>query len=853
VVTTPLPVMPNRWRSTRGRLALGADEGRSTEQAEHSRCDLQKPSHADITANPVVPSQDGGKYRSRRSFSRTRTDVDRPSTAGGVMAPTTNTEAGLPPRTTSRAYIAEAQRRPVQRMDLEATHSMEEDMIGMALGSPSHPPFVQFDVHDQLPPPGMDAEGHAHPEGMVGAKSTNAKAGKWKKFGGLFKPKHNPTTQNTANTSQPSQPEWDIDATESKPLPLPKDTPLLDQTLELPIAASMDSAETEDVEYDFPPLPHIELPKLEVNIPDVHMDRYSVMFSNLLERRQSSNLLSRRSKVLEKLKTTSDENVMSEEPLPEQHQPHNPGLPVDMATSEDHEQLKPAPSSRRATSPTPGKSPAFSLFPQPPTTPRRAAAMTPQPKPSPLQRSFTVPSHLSPMEETFGTKKPQAVKPNHAKRRKSSISLVETSASTTQGPGWSTDGSYLSPTSSVSSVGDEILFDIKKLSMVTENQEPQYEVTKPDGETVELYRALSQKIRAAKPPALKLSSKLAKAEGAISLAPQANDATWSTSDTAARSTDEASKEAPAPSKSLNPEYILPSTHFVPPTRVIKATEERSTPQPTQIIPQPSIPPTQIKEELIPPPSRPMAPVSDLPAEVEESAGASHDILAAAVMGTLDYMGEQSSVRAASPMPELPEERASTPVEKPIKLLVIPKNIPISKYSMRSPTTSHFKADLRTRSPSPQPRRAVTEPLMHNESIALAPKLQAAPGLPSSRVKTNTNKPNSSSKVSPAQGECNRKTRGPRPELIIVAPKPSAAIDSPVGASSPVEVTVARQVSLSRKQSKKLLIPPSGRKLGALGRDDGEKVVATQALMPVIVDANKAHRPGKSLALVIENA
>jgi hypothetical protein len=574
------------------------------------------------------------------------------------------------------------------------------------------------------------------------------------------------------------------------------------------------------------------------------------MFSNLLERRQSANLLSRRSKVLEKLKTASDEIVVSGEPLPQQHQPHNPSLPPDMATSEDHEQLKPPPAPRRATSPTPGKSPVFSLFPQPPTTPRRAAAMTSQSKPSPMQRSFTVPPRLSPMEETFGTKRPQVLKPNHAKRRKSSISLVETSASTTQGPGWSTDGSYLSPTSSVSSVSDEILFDIKKLSMVTENQEPQYEVTKPDGETVELYRALSQKIRAAKPSALKLSAKVANAEGAQSLAPQASDATCSTSDAAARPTDEGSKDVPAPSKSSNPDYILPSTHFVPPTQAIKATEERSTPQPTQIIPQPSIPPTQAKEQSILPPSRPMAPVSDLLAEVEESAEASHDILAAAVMGTLDYMGEQSSVRAASPMPELPEERASTPVEKPVKLLVIPKNVPISKYSLRSPTTSHSKADLRTRSPSPQPRRAVTEPLIRNESPARAPKVQVAP---SRGVKTNTNKLDSSSKTALAQGESNRKTRGPKPELSIVAPKPTVVIDIPLGASSPVEVTVARQVSLSRKQSKRLLIPPSGRKLGALGKEDGEKVVATQALMPVIVDANKAHRPGKSLALVIENA
>src|ERR1700722_16915952 len=199
--------MPSRWRSARGRPALEVDEGRSTEHVEHSRRDLQKPNHADIAANPMAPSQDGGKYRPRRSFSRTRTDLDRPGTAGGVMAPTTNTEARLPPRTTSRAYTAEAQRRPVQRLDLENTYSMEKHMIGMALGSPSHPPFVQSDVHDQLPPPGIDAEAHVHPEGMVGAKSANAKAGKWKKFGGLFKPKHNPTTQSTTNTSPLSQPQ----------------------------------------------------------------------------------------------------------------------------------------------------------------------------------------------------------------------------------------------------------------------------------------------------------------------------------------------------------------------------------------------------------------------------------------------------------------------------------------------------------------------------------------------------------------------------------------------------------------------------------------------------------------------
>jgi len=78
------------------------------------------------------------------------------------------------------------------------------------------------------------------------------------------------------------------------------------------------------------------------------------------------------------------------------------------------------------------------------------------------------------------------------------------------------------------------------------------------------------------------------------------------------------------------------------------------------------------------------------------------------------------------------------------------------------------------------------------------------------------------------------------------------MDTTNSALSPIEVTVARQVSLSRKQSKRLLIPPSGKKVGGLDEERGEKVVNTQALLPVIVNANKAHRPGKSLAVSIVN-
>jgi hypothetical protein len=439
--------MPNRWRSTRGPTTLEVNEARSTEQVEPSRRDHQPPQHVEITANPTVPSQDVEKPRSKRSFSRTRTDVDRPRTAGGPVQPTPTLEI-RPPRQSSRAYRSEAPRPPVRRLDLKTAYCMDEDMIGMALGSPSHPPFVQSNVHDQLQAATAYNGTQAHPEAMVEAKSSNAKAGKWKKFGGLFKPKHNPSIQAAPAVPQLSQHQnagQNIDATASRPLPLPKDTPKIDQTLGYPEPTPIDSLPIEGLENSTVTLLRTQLPKLEVDIPDVQMDRYSVMFGSLLGGQQSANLLSRRSKILERLKTSSDENVASQDPLHLQKQLDNAGLTPNMAESEGDEQLKPPPSSsRRATSPTPGKSPLFSLFPQPPTTPRRAAAVTSQGRPSPLQRSFTAPSRLSPNEETFGIKRPQLVKPNHIKRRKSSISLVETSASTTQGPGWSTDVSYLS-------------------------------------------------------------------------------------------------------------------------------------------------------------------------------------------------------------------------------------------------------------------------------------------------------------------------------------------------------------------------------------------------------------------------
>ncbi|TQN73134.1 hypothetical protein CSHISOI_02338 [Colletotrichum shisoi] len=126
---------------------------------------------------------------------------------------------------------------------------------------------------------------------------------------------------------------------------------------------------------------------LDIEIPSITMERYSVMFGNVLGQPQgsedpmfgqqpsqpSSSLLARRQATLDRLKTINAK-----------------------ATKEDEERERAR--SRRATSPQPLKSPAFSLslFP---ATPSQSANNPPQ---SPRYRSNTSPAFLaSPQKASF--------------------------------------------------------------------------------------------------------------------------------------------------------------------------------------------------------------------------------------------------------------------------------------------------------------------------------------------------------------------------------------------------------------------------------------------------------------------
>ncbi|KAF2834727.1 hypothetical protein M501DRAFT_508081 [Patellaria atrata CBS 101060] len=145
---------------------------------------------------------------------------------------------------------------------------------------------------------------------------------------------------------------------------------------------------------------------LDVDIPSVQMERYSVMFGNVLNTAasSSSSLLSRRQGPADRLK-----------PLHE--------MPYKLKPTRDGNlSLQPR---RRTTSPLPEKSPRLSLFPQPAKSPRLSLfppidtlgsqsprTASPAPSQRPLKRSVTGPVRLSPNKAAFAPIKPSPLNMN---------------------------------------------------------------------------------------------------------------------------------------------------------------------------------------------------------------------------------------------------------------------------------------------------------------------------------------------------------------------------------------------------------------------------------------------------------
>ncbi|MCJ1350890.1 MAG: hypothetical protein MMC33_000871 [Icmadophila ericetorum] len=186
---------------------------------------------------------------------------------------------------------------------------------------------------------------------------------------------------------------------------------------------------------------------LQVDIPDIHMERYSVMFGSLLPPKQNSSLLARRQS--KQLKSTDEEPPKPSAAIPTiDYQSH---LAQPTWPTLDNKHLQPA-RSKTVTSPLRERSPSFSLFPTVPTSQSAIPSTQQNLKPTNLQRSVTAPGR-SPMRPNFemhipsGKEKSEAVVVSlHSPAHSASQSSASPPSSHAK---WSSDFSSTSTNSSL--------------------------------------------------------------------------------------------------------------------------------------------------------------------------------------------------------------------------------------------------------------------------------------------------------------------------------------------------------------------------------------------------------------------
>ncbi|KAJ5151613.1 hypothetical protein N7492_009908 [Penicillium capsulatum] len=173
-------------------------------------------------------------------------------------------------------------------------------IIGIALGSPS-----MLQSPENLPSPRLDAPVLGDPCDL----SQTSKPNTWKKIGGFFRAKNAPAPMDHVQSERLRQ-------TIKKERPIPKSSKPArprEPTEEWPMleteklrTENFSAPERKDLQWK----PGTGL-LLDVQIPDVQMERYSVMFSNVMDRNQKPSLLARRSKTLDNLRIPNTQDFLS--------------------------------------------------------------------------------------------------------------------------------------------------------------------------------------------------------------------------------------------------------------------------------------------------------------------------------------------------------------------------------------------------------------------------------------------------------------------------------------------------------------------------------------------------------------
>ncbi|KAI1618864.1 hypothetical protein EDD36DRAFT_43997 [Exophiala viscosa] len=485
--------MPTRWLSVGHRNPSQHNNPSPQSRAKQKGFDF---AFSDPTS--TIPSATGKTFISPRSVNL------RPTTSGG------HTGKRKPPVNgpLDRPQTSDNHRASPLKNKNVALNS-DHNLIGVAFGSPSHPP-ASFGI-----PPAEHIDLEEDPGlrhcALFTERSFQMNSKKWqKKLGTLFKARQiaikredvpsgptvglptglvvmdkSPTSLNDAFAEHRLQPLSQAEPPQREPPPPPKDKiPVgkLGQRPEQDLVSrpsTATDASTWSELYTRPPVP-----KLELEIPTQPLDRFSVMFQNLPAARRSSSLLARRSKTLDSLRSFDNSRP-------------NTSHGEDMVAKTTPENLTPLRPPKLMSMATPTRSPAaskYSLFPSPAAV--KPIGRTPvSERPSyQLKRTASSPAALSPMQNYFSFARPEPLNPTRLGPSEQIFnSPEEHTASTDRRSPWSAAHSLRSSVSSATTADDIFFFDIKSFRDSKGVEDGQFVMTRPDSAAVELVRTKSKK------------------------------------------------------------------------------------------------------------------------------------------------------------------------------------------------------------------------------------------------------------------------------------------------------------------------------------------------------------------------
>ncbi len=806
--------MPARWLSIRKRNPL------------HNDSDLQpaaKTPEFDFAFGEQLSIPQAGSARVGPRLVQIR-----PTTSGGTTGKRKlRVEVpSLRPRTSEN-------RKPSPLQNLNGLSRSEDSFIGLAFGSPSHPPAT-FGAH---PDPGDSIDQNLSGRQHQGTRdmSSPMQSKRWRKFGTIFKARTAvrreevpagptiglPTGLIVLDKESPTQLEnpaaersrFDLpERPKREPPRLPgKDDRSLLKAADLPIQKHDDDLisrpSTEaPTEAGSVGEPHSRppIPKLELAIP-----------RNLEHAKRSSSLLARRSRTLESLKSAEDSRQTS-----------RGTSNADSDSKPSSKSLTPLMPPRRLTSPTMTRSPAvskYSLFPTTSPAPVKFVGRMPSSEldifgTGLLKRSATSPARLSPMQDHFSiVSRPSPLNPKRSDSNEQMFhSPEDNTASTDREAPWSSAHSFQSSVSSATTV-DEIFFDIKSFRDSKGVEDGQFVMTRPDSTQVELARTRSKRtvpssrlrqMEASREDGSGRSTPVPPESAAPSTDSQSN---WTTKHSSVNTAyfDEA---IAAVERLTTPTGYIPSIDLMPsiPTVTIGHHDDKITPPTSLFQSHPSKPAdhhlrliSKSHDEvsrLIPSPVVEMreddSPRPDAsPAKTLSSQTVQQIQVAKVVSPRIAAVRRVDRPIDDSPTipqgPPSPKRSTSPPTPSEDRPPPVPKKdakfIPMSKYAPKGTVTA---IEQRAGVTPTRPTRANTEDLGSRSSPPRASKERSAT-LPS--------------RVSSLQPQTHQSTQSSSLRGLekSVPPRPNPVALNPVGSA---EVAVARTVSLARKQSARVHVP-----------------------------------------------